>query len=208
MPDAVELALQRGLSALGLSSDLQDPLLAYQALLFRWNRAYNLTSIRDPKQSVTRHLLDSLAVAPHVRGPRILDVGTGPGLPGVPLALVYPQWEFVLLDSNNKKIRFLRQVVLELGLTNVVPIQERIESCHLSPPFATVISRAFAATADFVQMAGHCCAIDGRMLAMKGREADNDPEGLPAGWGIEQTLDIEVPGLDASRRLVCITRVS
>ncbi|AHK80511.1 16S rRNA methyltransferase [Ectothiorhodospira haloalkaliphila] len=222
MPDSTRLAhdavhpfpphvgerLARGLGQLGLDADLKTPLLAYVSLLTRWNKAYNLTAVRDPRDMVNVHLLDSLAALPHARGPRILDVGTGPGLPGIPLALTRPDWQFVLLDSGIKKTRFLRQVVMELGLGNVEVVHSRVENYRPDQGFDTVMSRAFSATGTFTRVAGHLCGPGGQLLAMKGRDADNDPEGLPAGWSVVATHSLRVPGLSAVRHLVEIKKDS
>lgn len=203
---AARAALLRGLNQLALDPGLADPLMAFLNLLEHWNRAYNLTAVRVPVDMVERHLLDSLAIASQVRGPRVLDVGTGAGLPGIPLVLLHPDWELTLLDSGIKKVRFLRQVVLELGLENVHPVHSRVENYHPDQGFDTVISRAFSATADFVALAGHLCAPGGQMLAMKGRHADDDQEALPGSWRVADTLSVQVPGLDARRQLVRIVR--
>ncbi|WP_412852125.1 16S rRNA (guanine(527)-N(7))-methyltransferase RsmG [Ectothiorhodospira shaposhnikovii] len=204
-PAADEL-LRRGLSELSLSPTLADPLARYLRLMERWNRAYNLTAVRDFEDMVRLHLLDSLAVLPWVRGPRIADIGTGPGLPGIPLALACPDWQLVLLDSGGKKARFLRQAVMELGIANVVVVQDRVENYRPDGGFDTVISRAFAATTTFTRLAGHLCAPTGRLLAMKGRDADDDSEALPDGWRVVATHSLRVPGLEAVRHLVEITK--
>nr|WP_242472504.1 16S rRNA (guanine(527)-N(7))-methyltransferase RsmG [Ectothiorhodospira mobilis] len=191
-----------GLDALGLDAALAPPLMAYLGLLLRWNRAYNLTAVRDPVDMVTLHLLDSLAVLPHVQGPRLLDVGSGAGLPGIPLAIARPELRITLLDAVAKKVRFLRQAALELGLGHLEPVHARVETYPGQQGFDTVISRAFAATGTFVRLAGPLCAPGGRLLAMKGRDADDDAAALPAGWGVAATHPLRVPGLPAARHLV------
>ncbi|MFP4683208.1 MAG: 16S rRNA (guanine(527)-N(7))-methyltransferase RsmG [Ectothiorhodospira sp.] len=202
-----EVRLREGLKALDLDPALAPPLMAYLALLLRWNRVYNLTAVRDPLDMVDLHLLDSLSVLPRVTGPRVADVGTGAGLPGIPLALARPDWSVTLLDAVAKKVRFLRQAALELGLENVTPVHGRVETYRPHQGFDTVISRAFAASGTFVRQAGPLCAPGGRLLAMKGRDADDDPAALPAGWGVAVTHPLRVPGLSAARHLVEIRRL-
>lgn len=199
--------LRQGLAALDLSLDerQQEQLLDYLALLARWNRAYNLTAVRDPAQMVTRQLLDSLAVLPWVRGPRLLDVGTGAGLPGIPLAIARPQLDCTLLDANGKKIRFVRQAVLELGLDNVQAEQQRIENFAPPRPFDTIVSRAFASLRDFVEGSAHLLAPDGQWLAMKGPLAEAEAEVLPAGLA-RRIIALQVPGEPGTRHLVMVTR--
>ncbi len=129
---------------ISLTDQQKQQLVAYVGLLDKWNKAYNLTSVRDPQQMLVRHILDSIVVAPHLKGARFIDVGTGPGLPGIPLSIVMPDAHFTLLDSLGKRVRFLRQVQHELGLTNITPVQSRVEDFPAEPPFDGVISRAFA----------------------------------------------------------------
>ncbi|SEP96375.1 16S rRNA (guanine527-N7)-methyltransferase [Ectothiorhodospira magna] len=206
LPPAANELLRDGLTALSLPPGLAPPLARYLCLMERWNRAYNLTAVRDFEAMVQRHLLDSLAVLPWVRGPRIADIGTGPGLPGIPLALARPDWQLVLLDSGGKKTRFLRQAVMALEMDNVVVVQDRVENYHPDEGFDTVISRAFAATAAFTRLAGHLCAPEGQLLAMKGRDTDDDPQALPTGWRVVATHSLQVPGLAAARHLVEINK--
>lgn len=199
--------LADGLNQLGLSLEegQQDRLLDYLGLLLKWNQAYNLTAVRDPGVMVSRQLLDSLSILPWVRGPRVLDVGTGAGLPGIPLAIALPDLAFTLVDSNGKKVRFLRQAVMELGLTNVAAEQLRIESFRPPDLFDTITSRAFASLADFVACSGHLLADDGQWLAMKGPLAEAEAEDLGPGLRRE-ILPLAVPGESATRHLVRVTR--
>jgi len=183
---------------------LLDALTCYLQELTKWNRAYNLTAVRDPQQMVVRHILDSLAAAPALRGDRILDAGTGAGLPGIPLALCYPERQFNLLDSNGKKIRFVQHVVGELGLTNVIPMQARAESYLPDQLFDSVISRAFSALADFVANSGHLIKPGGALLAMKGKVSDGELQELPSDWQATRIEALQVPGLDAERHVVVL----
>ena len=171
---------------------LLETALAYLELLIKWNKAYNLTAVRDPAQMVTRHLLDSLAVLPYINGSHVIDVGSGAGLPGIPLALMCPERQFTLLDSNNKKTRFMTQAVIELGLKNVVVKHCRVEQLA-EPPFDTVISRAFATIADMLTVAGHLAGTDGKYLAMKGVFPEEELAALPPGYHAEVVHTLQVP---------------
>lgn len=196
--------LAEGLRALEIDADdaVIDRLLGYRDLLARWNRVHNLTAVRDPQAMLSHHLLDSLSVSRYLRGERVLDIGSGAGLPGLPLAVVNPERYFVLLDASAKRVRFLRQVVLELGLGNVEAVHARIERYRPETPFATVISRAFASLGDFAAVACAQLAGDGHMLAMKGRYPAQELQALPAGVRLHAVYTLEVPGLDAQRHLV------
>lgn len=208
MIGTLEADLARGLDALGIpvEADARARLLDYLDLLAKWNRSYNLTAVREPGRMVNVHLLDSLAILPYVRGPRIADVGSGAGLPGIPLAIVRPQWDFVLLDSNIKKVRFMRQAVMELGLERVSVEHVRVESYRPGEPFDTVVSRAFAAIADFIRVAGALTGRHGRLLAMKGRFPADELGTLPADWRQRAVYQLQIPGLDAERHLVELER--
>lgn len=201
--------LADGLAAQGTALDetQQATLVAYLALLFKWNRAYNLTAVRDPAQMVSRQLLDSLAILPYVQGPRVLDVGTGAGLPGIPLAIARPDLQFTLLDSNGKKIRFVRQAILELGLGNVSAEQQRVEQYRPPAPFDTITSRAFAELKEFVALTGQLLAPGGQWLAMKAALAEDESSMLPT--GLESALlDLNVPDEGAVRRAVRVRRAA
>ena len=200
------MALAEGLTelALSLNEQTQTRLLQYLDLLEKWNRVYNLTAIRDKDQMVSNHLLDSLVLTPFVCGLRILDVGSGAGLPGIPLALASPQLDVTLLDSNHKKAAFLRQAVAELALPNVSVVSERVESWQPEQKFDCIVSRAFAELAEFVSLAKHLLAPGGYFAAMKGLHPYEELEKLPPGWGAWEVLVLKVPGLDAARHLVLI----
>lgn len=195
--------LSRGLEGLGLAvpAAQQQRLLAFVALLDKWNRVFNLTAVRDPAQMVVRHLLDSLVVLPYIKGPRVLDVGSGAGLPGIPLAIVTPQWRFILLDKQRKKVRFMTQAVIELGLDNVELVQAAVEDYVPAAPMDTVIARAFAPLDRVLQCCGHLCGVGGRLLAMKGRHSPAELQALPGGFRLTDHIDLHVPGLDAHRHL-------
>lgn len=208
--DAVVARLLEGLGALDLDSNgdpagLAERLAAYLALLARWNSAYNLTAVRDPLEMVARHVLDSLAVEPWVVGPRIADVGTGCGLPGIPLALLRPRDHFTLIDSAGKRTRFVRHAVARLGLENVEVVAARVQDYDGGPGFDTVVSRAFAAVGDFVTAAGHLRRKGGRLLAMKGVLPHAELGALPAGWRVTALGRLTVPGLAAERHAVLLS---
>jgi 16S rRNA (guanine527-N7)-methyltransferase len=196
--------LAPGLKALGttLPAGGEARLLAYIELLVRWNQAYNLTAIRDPGEMLTKHALDSLAVLPFIAAGPCADVGTGAGLPGIPLAIARPDIRFTLLDSNGKKTRFVTQAVAELKLSNVDVVQARSEAWRPPAPFAQVLSRAFASLADFAKLAGGLAAPGGRLLAMKGARPEEEIAGLPRGFRLVAVHPLKVPGLDAERCLV------
>jgi len=195
-----------GLEEMGLDLDpaTQSSLLSYVALMQKWNKVYNLTAVRDPEKMVTQHLLDSLAVLPHLVGRRVIDVGTGPGLPGIPLALVNPALEVTLLDSNHKKTSFLRQACLELGLNNTTVVCERVEAWRPEEKYDVVISRAFSDLAEFASLALHLCSDTGLMLAMKGIYPYEELTRLPATVALQGVELLKVPGLDAERHLVLL----
>lgn len=182
----------------------QSSLLNYVALMQKWNKVYNLTAVRDPQKMVIQHLLDSLAVLPHIVGRRIIDVGTGPGLPGIPLALANPALEVTLLDSNHKKTTFLRQACLELGLHNTTVVCERVESWWPKEKYDVVISRAFSDLSEFAGMALHLCSDKGRMLAMKGIYPREELTRLPATVALQGVEPLKVPCLEAERHLVLL----
>ena len=185
-----------------LPVDASRRLTNYLTLLERWNRAYNLTAVRDPAAMVVRHLLDSLSILPWLQGPNVLDVGSGAGLPGLPLAITRPDCAFCLLDSNGKRTRFLIQAVAELQLPNVSVVRSRVEDYQPASLFNSVVSRAFATVADMAANAGRLCAPDGRLLAMKGVFPDDELARLPPGYVVVGVYPLHVPHLEAERHLV------
>ncbi len=197
--------LAQGIRELGLDvpANVQQDLLHFLALMQKWNKVYKLTAIRDPEQMLTHHLLDSLAAAPHLWPGRWLDVGCGGGLPGLVLALVRPDCQFVLLDSNSKKTSFVQQAIIELGLKNAEVYCARAEEWEPDGRFDGIISRAFAELADFVAATRHLLANGGRWVAMKGH-LEHDVKALPADVQIGQTVPLQVPGLKAARHLVIL----
>ncbi|AIR05392.1 16S rRNA methyltransferase [Cedecea neteri] len=187
-----------------LPENQQQQLVGYVSLLDKWNKAYNLTSVRNPDEMLVRHILDSIVVEPHLQGSWFIDVGTGPGLPGIPLAIVRPDSHFTLLDSLGKRVRFLRQVQHELKLENITPVQSRVEDFPAEPPFDGVISRAFASLSDMVNWCHHLPAENGRFYALKGVRPDEEITELPVGFSVENIVKLNVPSLEGERHLVLI----
>lgn len=191
-------------AGISLSDQQQQQLVAYVEMLHKWNKAYNLTSVRDPNEMLVRHIMDSIVVEPHLKGTRFIDVGTGPGLPGIPLAIVRPDSHFTLLDSLGKRVRFLRQVQHELKLDNITPVQSRVEAFPAEPPFDGVISRAFASLSDMVNWCHHLPGEEGRFYALKGQRPDDEISALPSGFAVEEIVRLSVPRLDGERHLVIL----
>ncbi len=189
---------------LAIPAGAQAQSLVYLTLLQKWNRVYNLTGVRDAREMVTRHLLDSFAIIPFVAGPRVLDIGTGAGLPGIPLALALPDMEFVLLDSSSKKVQFVRHVVTELALDNVAVVCQRAQQYAPAARFDTVVTRALASIKEILTMACPLCAQGGRVLIMKGVFPTEELAEMPGGYNIVQVVRLRVPGLRARRHLVHI----
>jgi len=204
--DHLRPALDSGLAALGLASEsLSARLLDYLTLLVRWNATYNLTAIRDPAEMVSKHLLDSLAIAPYVRG-RLADIGAGAGLPGIPLALALAELDVTTIESNGKKARFMREAQRQLGLANLHVAESRAESFEAPARFDCLVSRAFGSLAEFVRVGGHLLAENGLLLAMKGQEPAGEIAALPSGWRVSATHVLDVPGLTGQRHLLVIQR--
>lgn len=204
--------LEEGAQQLGvvLSDNQREQLLAYLALLSKWNKAYNLTAVRDTAEMVSRHLLDSLSVVPHVQpgGSRWLDVGSGGGMPGIPLAILFPERHFTLLDSNGKKTRFLTQVKLELKLANLEVVHSRVEQFKPAQPFNGITSRAFSSLEDFTSWTRHLGDLDSCWLAMKGIQPDDELQALPVDFQLERCVVLKVPGCQGQRHLLILRRTS
>ncbi len=205
LPTGVADALERGLAAMQLDAALAPPLLTYLTLLDRWNRTYNLTAIRDPLEMVTRHLLDSLAMQPYLETGTLADLGTGPGLPGIPLAIARPQLQVTLVESNGKKARFMREAVRQLGLGNARVAESRAEALAEPAAYDHLTARAMDTLAGIIRVGGHLLRPGGRLLAMKGVFPHDEIAQLPAGWSVEQVLPLSVPGLTGERHLVVVT---
>jgi 16S rRNA (guanine527-N7)-methyltransferase len=184
----------------------QSLLLDYIQLLFKWNKAYNLTAVRNPQEMVTHHLMDCLILKPYFSSSNMLDVGTGGGFPGIPLAILYPNMSMTLVDCNAKKIRFLTQAVHELGITCVKPVHGRVEAVDVTEKFEIITSRAFASLQDMVKLTAHLLSENGRYLAMKGVIPEQEIAELPTGFTVSNITPLQVPGLDAQRHLIEIRR--
>jgi 16S rRNA (guanine527-N7)-methyltransferase len=196
--------LAAGLADLGLNvpDSAQQKLLAFRDLLLKWNKTYNLTALRDPAQAISHHLLDSLAILPLLDGGNLLDVGSGGGLPGIPLAIARPELQVCMVDTVQKKTTFLQQAVIELGLKNVTVNHARVE--EMQGQYAQITSRAFAELGLFVSLTRHLLAPNGRWLAMKGIRPDDELKGLPADIVLEAIIPLTVPGLGAERHLIIL----
>lgn len=211
LPPALRQTLESGLAALALDRALATPLLDYLALLLRWNQTYNLTAVRDPAEMVTKHLLDSLAMHPHVdaiadAGGCLADLGTGAGLPGIPLAIAKPGLRVTLVESAGKKARFMRQAVRQLGLEHVRVAESRIEALAEPGRYDAITARALATLPLIIELGGHLLKPEGRLLAMKGSYPADEIAALPPGWAVLDTQVLHVPGLAAERHLVTVGR--
>ncbi|EGR0730252.1 16S rRNA (guanine(527)-N(7))-methyltransferase RsmG [Vibrio cholerae] len=194
-------------TSLTVTEQQREQLVGYVQLLDKWNKAYNLTSVRDPMEMLVKHILDSLVVSPHLVGERFIDVGTGPGLPGIPLAIMHPDKEFVLLDSLGKRIRFLKQVIHDLKINNVLPVQSRVEEFDHESGFDGVLSRAFASMTDMVNWCQHLPKPNGGVfLALKGVRPDDEITLLPEWCSVTDIKALQVPELEGERHLVILSR--
>jgi len=211
LPPSLRPRLEDGLATLALERDLAAPLLDYLALLVRWNATYNLTAVRDPAEMVDKHLLDSLAMHPYVdaiatRGGSLADLGTGAGLPGIPLAIAKPTLQVTLVESNGKKARFMREAIRKLGLSNARVTESRIEQLDEPGGYDAITARALATLPLILQLGGHLLGPDGVLLAMKGAYPEDEIAALPEGWELRGSRPLRVPGLDAERHLLEIGR--
>lgn len=207
--DALLPTLARGISDLGLDAEaLAPPLMQYLALLHKWNGTYNLTAVRDPAEMIPRHMLDSLSILPYLRAGPLADLGTGPGLPGIPVALARPEIEVTLVESNGKKARFMREAIRVLKIPNARVHESRIEALDEAAAYTQITARALAKLSEIVAFGGHLLAPEGRLLAMKARTTEAEAGDLPTGWTVEAVHVLKVPGLDAERELVVVKRVA
>ena len=210
LSEKLKQQLQTGISGLGLdlSNAQQNKLVHYLILLDKWNKAYNLSGIKEIEQMLSYHLLDSLAIIPHIEGNIILDVGTGAGLPGIPLAIFYPEKKFFLLDSNGKKTRFLFQVKTELALENIEVFHNRVETFQSPEQIDIVLCRAYATLDKIVAQCGHLLKDDSKILAMKGQFPEQEIADLPKSYKFSKTIELSVPGVEGYRHLIEIVPVS
>ncbi|WP_035481289.1 16S rRNA (guanine(527)-N(7))-methyltransferase RsmG [Gallaecimonas xiamenensis] len=191
-------------TSLVVTDHQREQLVKLVQALDKWNKAYNLTSVRDPLEMVAKHIVDSLVVSPYLPQGSLIDVGTGPGLPGLPLAIINPDKPFVLLDSLGKRIRFIRQTCHELGIKNVTAVQSRVEEHQPEQPYAAVLSRAFASIQDMLDWCGHLTDANGAFLAMKGQYPEEELNALPKNVQVRAVYPLEVPGLDGQRHLIAL----
>lgn len=200
--------LQKALTSaqLVVEEDKQYQLIRYVQLMHKWNKAYNLTSVRDPAEMIIKHIVDSIVIAPYLTAKNYIDVGTGPGLPGIPLAIMLPDRHFVLLDSLGKRVRFMKQVAFDLGIKNIQPVQSRVEQYQPELPLDGVLSRAFASLKDMLHWCQHLVDSKGVFLALKGQFPDQELDQLPAGFTVQDSLKLEVPGLEGERHLIVINK--
>ena len=189
-----------------VSEQQKDQLIELVNLFNKWNKAYNLTSVRDPQEMLVKHILDSLVVSPYLQGDRFIDVGTGPGLPGLPLAIINPDKQFVLLDSLGKRVSFIRNAVLKLKLTNVTPVLSRVEEYQPEEKFDGVLSRAFASLKDMTEWCHHLLLSDGLFYALKGIYHQEEVQNLNDIFTVEKVVSLNVPTLVGERHLVLLTK--
>jgi 16S rRNA (guanine527-N7)-methyltransferase len=184
----------------------QEKLLAYLAMMHKWNKAYNLTSVRSPEDMLIKHIVDSIAVYPHLQGTRFIDVGTGPGLPGIPLSIIMPDAQFTLLDSLGKRVRFMKQCAYELKLDNIDPVQSRVEAYNQGIPFDGVLSRAFASLKDMLHWCEHLVDSNGYFFALKGQHPDAELSELGDQFSLVSSHSLHVPELNGERHLIVMKK--
>ena len=206
--DRTQLAalLENSVAALpfDVSQAQQQKLLDYLQLIHKWNKAYNLTSVRNPEEMLAKHIVDSIAVMPYLKGQQFIDVGTGPGLPGIPLAIMLPNAHFTLLDSLGKRVRFMKQCAHELALTNVSPVQSRVEDHQPTALYDGVISRAFASLKDMLHWCQHLVDSTGAFFALKGQMPEQELDEISTTYTIDAVHSVDVPGLVGQRHLIVI----
>ena len=208
LPESCKEILIAGIEKLNLSvsEQQQQLLLNYISLLDKWNKTFNLTAIRNPEAMIKRHLLDSLSVSHYLEGVNILDVGTGPGIPGIPLAIIFPDRRFTLLDSNGKKVRFMNQAKQSLAIDNILPVQCRVEHFNPEESYDCIISRAFTSLHQMVHMTAHLVNENCMLQAMKGVYPEPQQQLLPESWKIVEVIKLQVPNLDEQRHLINIRK--
>jgi 16S rRNA (guanine527-N7)-methyltransferase len=189
-----------------VTDEQQQQLIHYVLMMHKWNKAYNLTSVRDPQQMVIKHIVDSIVVAPFLDKIHYIDVGTGPGLPGIPLAIMCPDKQFILLDSLGKRVRFMKQVAYELKINNIQPVQSRVEDFISNVEIDGVLSRAFASLKDMLHWCQHLVDSHGVFLALKGQLPTNELDELPLEFTLQETIKLNVPGLEGERHIVKIKK--
>ena len=205
--DHLTPTLERGIAALGLdAAALTAPLMQYLTLLHKWNGTYNLTAVRDPAEMIPKHLLDSLSILPYLQSGALADLGTGPGLPGIPVALARPDIQVTLVESNGKKARFMREAIRTLKLDNARVAESRIEAVDEPGAYTQITARALATLSEILAFGGHLLGPEGRLLAMKARTTEAEAGELPAGWVLEAVHVLQVPDLAAERELVVVRR--
>lgn len=192
---------------LSITDQQIDQLVCYVEMLNKWNKAYNLTSVRDPNEMLVKHIMDSLVVSPYLKGDTFIDVGTGPGLPGIPLAIINPHKQFDLVDSLGKRVRFLKQVQFELKIENITPVQSRIEQ-YTDKSFDGVISRAFASLEDMLNWCEHLPNQNGAFYALKSIASQEELKSLPAEYHVKDVIELVVPHLDGQRNLIIIKHIN
>lgn len=192
---------------LSITDQQIDQLVCYVEMLNKWNKAYNLTSVRDPNEMLVKHIMDSLVVSPYLKGDTFIDVGTGPGLPGIPLAIINPHKQFDLVDSLGKRVRFLKQVQFELKIENITPVQSRIEQ-YKDKSFDGVISRAFASLEDMLSWCEHLPNQNGAFYALKSIASQEELKSLPAEFHVQDVIELVVPHLDGQRNLIIIKNIN
>ncbi|GAB2698135.1 16S rRNA (guanine(527)-N(7))-methyltransferase RsmG [Aliiglaciecola aliphaticivorans] len=204
------LAFDRAVQALPIevSEQQRASLVDFVLLMNKWNKAYNLTSVREPQQMLIKHIIDSIVVAPHLDRSHYIDVGTGPGLPGIPLSIMHPDKHFVLLDSLGKRVRFMKQAAFELDLKNIEPVQSRVEQYSSDTPLDGVLSRAFASIKDMLHWCQHLVDSQGEFLALKGQYPEQEIALLPEGFEVLESIKLDIPVLEGERHLIKIRKVS
>ncbi|MDO6713021.1 16S rRNA (guanine(527)-N(7))-methyltransferase RsmG [Aliiglaciecola sp. 2_MG-2023] len=204
------LAFDRAVQPLPIevSEQQRASLVDFVLLMNKWNKAYNLTSVREPQQMLIKHIIDSIVVAPHLDRSHYIDVGTGPGLPGIPLSIMHPDKHFVLLDSLGKRVRFMKQAAFELGLKNIEPVQSRVEQYSSDTQIDGVLSRAFASIKDMLHWCQHLVDSQGEFLALKGQYPEQEIALLPEGFEVLESIKLDIPVLEGERHLIKIRKVS